>query len=136
LTLWNQQGSEVIRGNMMVIPIDDTVLYVEPLYLQAQAGRLPELKRVLVAYGNRVAMGKDLEEALAQVLSGEPVTEGPPGEVEAPPSSDVGALARSAWDHYQAAQECLRQGDWTCYGREMAAMEADLRALVEATGEE
>ena len=137
LTLWNQQGSEVIRGNMMVVPIDDTVLYVEPLYLQAQAGRLPELKRVLVAYGNRVAMGKDLEDALAQILSGEPVTEAPPeGAVEAPPSGDVGALARSALDHYQAAQECLRQGDWACYGREMEAMEADLEALVETTGGE
>lgn len=137
LTLWNQQGSEVIRGNMMVVPIDDTVLYVEPLYLQAQAGRLPELKRVLVAYGNRVAMGKDLEDALAQILSGEPVTEAPPeGAVEVPPSGDVGALARSALDHYQAAQECLRQGDWACYGREMEAMEADLEALVETTGGE
>ena len=136
LTLWNQQGSEVIRGNMMVVPIDDTVLYVEPLYLQAQAGRLPELKRVLVAYGNRVAMGRSMEEALIQVLSGEAVTEAPPeGATETPPSNDVGALARSALAHYQAAQECLRQGDWACYGREMEAMEADLEALVEATGE-
>ena len=137
LTLWNQQGSEVIRGNMMVVPIDDTVLYVEPLYLQAQAGRLPELKRVLVAYGNRVAMGRSMEEALIQVLSGEAVTEAPPeGATETPPSDDVGTLARSALAHYQAAQECLRQGDWACYGREMEAMEADLEALVEATGEE
>jgi len=136
LTLWNQRGSEAIRGNLMVIPIDDTVLYVEPLYLQAQAGRLPELKRILVAYGNRVAMGESLEEALTQVLSGQPVTEPlPPGTAGGPPSGNVGALARSALAHYQAAQECLRRGDWACYGQEMEAMKADLETLVEATGE-
>ena len=136
LTLWNQQGSEVIRGNMMVIPIDDTVIYVEPLYLQAQAGQLPELKRVMVAYGNRVAMSNTLEDALAQVLSAEPTVETPPeGPTEASPSSDVGALIRSAWDHYQAAQECLRAGDWACYGREMEALGRALEALVESTGQ-
>ncbi|HIQ02763.1 MAG TPA: UPF0182 family protein [Anaerolineales bacterium] len=132
LTLWNQRGSEVIRGNLMVIPIDDTILYVEPLYLQAQAGRLPELKRVLVAYGNRVVMAEDLETAMVQVLTGAPVTE---PTLEPPPTTDVAELARSAQAHYEAAQACLQQGDWACYGREMEAMAADLEALVEATGE-
>ena len=132
LTLWNQRGSEAIRGNMMVIPIDDTVLYVEPLYLQAEAGRLPELKRVLVAYGNRVTMADDLETALMQVLTGAPAAE---GTTEQPTSTDVAELARSAQAHFEAAQACLQQGDWACYGRELEALEATLEALVEATGE-
>jgi hypothetical protein len=130
LTLWNQRGSQVIRGNLIVIPIDNTILYVEPLYLQAQAGQLPELKRVLVAHGNRVAMAEDLETGLMQVLTGEPV-EQLPGEEILP--TGVAALAQSAQAHYDAAQQCLQQGDWACYGREMDALYSDLEALVEAT---
>lgn len=132
ITLWGQRGSQVIWGNLMVIPIDDTLLYVESLYLQAEAGQLPELRRVLVSYGNRVVMAEDLQTALAQVLSGGPV-ELPP--LEAPLSGDAAVLARSAQAHYDAAQLCLQQSDWTCYGREMEALAADLEALVEATGE-
>jgi len=132
LTLWNQHGSQVIRGNLLVIPIDDTLLYVEPLYLQAEAGRFPELKRVLVAYGNSVAMAEDLPTALAQVvgLAAPPVT---PPTVPPTASADVAALARSALSHYRAAQECLRRNDWACYGRELEALGADLEALVAAT---
>ncbi|MBC7228215.1 MAG: UPF0182 family protein [Thermoflexales bacterium] len=134
LTLWNQHGSQVIRGNLLVIPIDDTLLYVEPLYLQAAAGRFPELKRVLVAYGDSVAMAEDLATALAQVVglaAPPPVT---PPSVPPEVSSDVAALARSAQAHYLAAQECLRRNDWACYGRELEALGADLEALVAATG--
>ncbi len=135
LTLWNQHGSQVIRGNLLVVPIDDTLLYVEPLYLQAATGRFPELKRILVAYGNAVAMAEDFPTALAQAVglaAPPPVT--PP---TAPPtaSDDVAALARSAQAHYLAAQECLRRGDWACYGRELEALGADLEALVVATEE-
>jgi uncharacterized membrane protein (UPF0182 family) len=132
LTLWNQRGSQVIRGNLMVIPIDDTLLYVEPLYLQAEAGRFPELKRVLVAYGNSVAMAEDLPTALAQAvgLAAPPVS---PPTVPPTASPDVAALARSARAHYLAAQECLRRNDWACYGRELEALGADLEALVAAT---
>jgi uncharacterized membrane protein (UPF0182 family) len=128
LTLW-RRGSSVIRGNLIVIPLDDTLLYIEPLYLQAETGQLPELTRVLVAHGNRVAMANDLATGLAQVLSEEPPST---GEL---PSGDVASLARSAQAHYEAAQACLRNSDWECYGREMDAMEADLEALVRATEE-
>jgi len=133
LTLWNQHGSQVIRGNLLVIPIDDTLLYVEPLYLQAAAGRFPELKRVLVAYGNSVAMAEDLPTALAQAVglaAPPPVT---PPTVPPTASADVAALARSARAHYLAAQECLRRNDWACYGQELDALGADLEALVAAT---
>jgi uncharacterized membrane protein (UPF0182 family) len=132
LTLWNQQGSEVVRGNLIVIPIDDIILYVEPLYLQAQSGGLPELKRVLLAYGNQVVMADDLSTALAQVLvgGGDDVPVG-----EEPLPTDVASLALSAQAHYRAAQDCLQLGDWACYGRELEALEADLEALIAATEE-
>jgi uncharacterized membrane protein (UPF0182 family) len=129
LTLWNQRGSSVIRGNLIVIPIDGTLLYIEPLYLQAESGRLPELKRVLVAHGNRVAMADDLATGLEQVLGGAPATT----TVE-PPPTDVAALSRSAQAHYEAAQECLQRGDWACYGAELEALARDLEALVAVTG--
>ncbi len=134
LSLWDQRGSSVIMGNLLVIPIDGTLLYIQPLYLQAESTRLPELKRVLVAYGSRVAMAETLDAALAQVVSGEVVT-APPEVPATPASGDVAALARSAQAHYEAAQACLRRGDWACYGAELAALEADLQALVEATEE-
>ncbi|MBN1979121.1 MAG: UPF0182 family protein [Anaerolineae bacterium] len=128
LTLWNQRGSSVIRGNLIVIPLDGTLLYIEPLYLQAEAGQLPELKRVLVAHGNRVAMAEDLMSGLLQVL-------GEASETATGETGDVAALARSAQAHYEAAQDCLQRSDWTCYGTEMEAMAADLEALVAATEE-
>jgi uncharacterized membrane protein (UPF0182 family) len=130
LTLWNQRGSSVIRGNLLVIPIDGTLLYIEPLYLQAESGRLPELKRVLVAHGNRVVMADDLATGLAQVLGEPPATTA----VE-PLSTDAAALARSAQAHYQVAQECLQRGDWACYGAELEALGRDLEALITATAE-
>ena len=128
LTLWNQRGSSVIRGNLLVIPIDGTLLYIEPLYLQAESGRLPELKRVLVAHGNRVAMADDLATGLEQVLDAAPAAA--PAE---PPPTDVAALAQSAQAHYEAAQACLQRGDWACYGTELDGLARDLEALVEAT---
>lgn len=128
LTLWNQRGSSVIRGNLIVIPIDGTLLYVEPLYLQAESSQLPELKRVLVVHGNRVAMADTLATGLAQVLSEAEVT----APVE-PLPTDTAALAHSAQAHYEAAQECLQRGDWVCYGAELEALARDLEALVSAT---
>jgi uncharacterized membrane protein (UPF0182 family) len=130
LTLWNQQGSSVIRGNLLVIPIDGTILYVEPLYLQAETGRLPELKRVLAAHGNRVAMADNLAAALMQVLAA------PSAELPVEPlPDDAASLARSAQSHYEASQQCLQQGDWACYGAELEALGRDLEALVAATEE-
>jgi hypothetical protein len=141
LTLWNQRGSSVNRGNLIVIPIDGSLLYVEPLYLQAEASRLPELKRVVVSYKNRVAMESSLSTALAQVLGETPVTQEPGQATEGgqeptePLPTDLRELARSARDHYEAAQRCLEDGDWACYGEELRAMERDLEALIDATEE-
>jgi len=124
LSLWNQRGARVLRGNLIVIPIEDTFLYVEPLYLEAESGQLPELIRIIVAYNDRVVMAETLDQALLQVLNGEKAT--PPVMTE----GDLESLAVQAWERYQAAQACLAANDWTCYGREQAALEEILRAMV------
>ena len=73
ITLWNQQGSEVIQGTLMVIPIEESLLYVRPMYLRAQQGRIPELTRVIVAYQNSIVMDRTLDAALARLFSPEAV---------------------------------------------------------------
>ncbi|HOU12501.1 MAG TPA: UPF0182 family protein [Anaerolineae bacterium] len=128
LSLWNQRGSRVLRGNLLVIPVEDTFLFVEPLYLEAESGQLPELKRIIVAYDDRVVMAETLDEALLQVLNGGGVATGAPSA--STPEGNLESLAAQAWERYQAAQACLETGDWTCYGREQAALEAILRAMV------
>ncbi len=145
LSLWNQRGSQVIRGNLLVIPIDRSILYVEPIYLQAEASQLPELRRVIVAYGNRIAMEETLAGALVRVMGEEPAVEAPtqPSEGEVSGSQqpspgfegEAAALIREADARFQAAQDCLKTGDWACYGLEMDALERVLEALVVATQE-
>ncbi|HSR32635.1 MAG TPA: UPF0182 family protein, partial [Anaerolineae bacterium] len=143
LSLWNQRGSQVIRGNLLVIPVDQAILYVEPIYLQAEASQLPELRRVIVAYGNRIAMEETLAGALARVVGTEPSTELSPEQDAEQPSvdemplpeldADLADLIRQADAYYAAAQDCLRIGDWTCYGQEMDALEQVLEALMAVT---
>jgi uncharacterized membrane protein (UPF0182 family) len=136
LSLWNQRGSQVIRGNLLVIPVDQSVLYVEPIYLQAEASQLPELRRVIVAYGNRIAMQETLGASLAQVMGGAaPVTEELPQPQTPAPSTegDQADLIRQADAHYKAGQDCLQAGDWACYGSEMDALGQILETLVATT---
>ncbi|HEX2035861.1 MAG TPA: UPF0182 family protein [Chloroflexota bacterium] len=94
-TLWNQGGSRVLRGNMLAIPIGRSNLYVEPIYLQAERSRLPEMKRVVVATGNRVAMGQTVEEALALLYDG-PITYQAPAPADLPPGPAPAAAAPPA----------------------------------------
>ena len=139
LALWDQRGSQVIRGNMMVVPVDDGLIYVEPIFLQAETGRLPELRRVIVAHGDQIAMRATLEEALGAVVSGEvavPVIELPAEPVPGALPGELDALVESAHQRYLAAQECLQAGDWACYGREQEGLRRDLEALLELTGEQ
>ncbi|MDR7421884.1 MAG: UPF0182 family protein [Armatimonadota bacterium] len=127
LTLWNQQGSQVIRGNLLVIPIEDGLLYVEPLFLQAERSQLPELKRVIVADGAAVVMAPTLEAALAGLLGGpRPPGPAPPA---APPEGDLRALTAQALAIYRAAQERLRAGDLAGYSQEMARLGPVLERL-------
>jgi uncharacterized membrane protein (UPF0182 family) len=121
ISLWNQMGSRVVLGNMMVTPIADTLLYVEPLYLRAENGQLPELQRVIAAYGDRVTMGEDLDDALAQLFSApsagvpETVQAAPPQAARAPQASAIGAASTA----YQQALEALRAGNWAEFGAQM-----------------
>jgi uncharacterized membrane protein (UPF0182 family) len=127
ISLWNQMGSRVVLGNMMVIPIADTLLYVEPLYLRAENGQLPELQRVIAAYEDRVTMGEDLDDALAQ-LFGAPAGAGveaahavqpvAPHAAAAPGPPSANALS-AAGDAYQRALEALRAGNWAEFGAQM-----------------
>ena len=132
LSLWHQRGSRVIRGNLLVIPIRQSLLYVEPIYLQAETGQLPELKRVVVAYGENVVMANTLDEALVGI-GGAPIVPVEPEEGGLGEAEGVAGLAVSALQHYERAQEYLRQGDWAGYGAELEAMGSDLEDLVEAT---
>ncbi len=77
LSLWSQRGSQVIRGDLLAIPIEKSILYVEPLYLAAEKSQLPELKRVIVAFGNSLAMEENLELTLQKIFGGEVMREKP-----------------------------------------------------------
>ena len=131
LSLWNQRGSQVIRGSLLSIPIDRSLLYVQPLYLAAEKGSLPELKRVIVAFGNRIAMEETLEQSLQRVFGAAPAKEAVSPVVIASSQavkSDQ-SPARQALDHFQRAQENLKQGNWAGYGDEMKKIEALLKEM-------
>jgi len=129
LSLWNQRGSRVLRGNLLVIPLAGTFLYVEPLYLEAEAGQLPELKRVIVAYSDQVTMASTLRAALEQAIGTIP-TGGVAGEESGDEGATLEELAARAWRYYEQAQACLAQGDWACYGEQQALLESVLRQMV------
>jgi uncharacterized membrane protein (UPF0182 family) len=132
LTLWNQRGSRVIRGHLIVIPIENSILYISPLYLRAESGQLPELKRIIGAYGDRVVMEETLAESLAALFR----APGPaPTSVAARPARPLGNAeadhARLALEHYSRAMEQLKAGDWSGFGAELNNMRAELEALNE-----
>ncbi|HUN58343.1 MAG TPA: UPF0182 family protein [Candidatus Binataceae bacterium] len=125
-SLWNQMGSKVILGNLLVFPIEDSLLYVEPLYIRAADGQLPELKRVIAAYGGRTVMGVDLPSTLASLFKGyegvtAPAAAAAEASAHANPSSSVPATLApgAAAADYRAALEALRSGDWTGFGGAM-----------------
>ncbi len=133
LALWGRGGSQVIRGNLLVIPLGKSNLYVEPVFLQAQDGGLPELKRVIVAAGDKIAMELTLESSIAAIFGTEaPPTEPEPpvpGEPEEPVPADIAALIEEAQQHYNRAQQYLNAGNWTGYGEELDALKAVLDQL-------
>ncbi|MCF7935815.1 MAG: UPF0182 family protein [Synergistales bacterium] len=139
LSLWSQRGSNVIRGNMLIIPISNSLLYVQPLYLRAERGELPELKRVILSTGDKIVWDQTLDGALRKLLGEKPATVTQPGEEEregaaeqkagTPLTGDMQSLIRRAGEHYEKAQEALRSGDWETYGEEMDAVGKTLRHL-------
>jgi uncharacterized protein len=124
LTLWNQMGSRVIRGaNLLVIPIENSILYVSPLYLRAEHGHLPELKRVIAAYGEHVVMKETLAEALSALFMEPGAAPAASSTTERMPvASPAASQAREALDRYNQAVERLKSGDWKGFGTQFDAM--------------
>jgi uncharacterized membrane protein (UPF0182 family) len=152
ITLWDQSGSQVIRGELLVIPIEESLIYVQPIYLRAEGGTIPELKRVVVAHQSRVVMAETLEEGLNTVFGSgaagpsrpradtatstttptpAAVTPSPAPVVTTPANAE---MLREAQQHYDRALAAQRAGNWADYGREIEQLGAVLRRL-RATGQ-
>jgi len=132
ISLWDQRGSKVIRGNLLAIPIDDALLYVEPLYLQAEQSKMPELRRVIIAHGDRIVMEPTLEESLARIF-GEVPTETVQEQLEQGVQqtvTSIGELAKRAQQFYNEAQNKLKSGDWAGYGEAMSGLEQTISEMV------
>ena len=144
ITLWNQQGSEVIQGTLLVIPIEESLLYIRPLYLRARGGQIPELKRVILAYQNAIVMEPTLDLALERLFGigveerrpgaapeGPALTavERPPPPPEDPAHPALERLAEQARQHYDRAVSAQRAGDWTAYGDELKRLGAVLEEM-------
>jgi uncharacterized membrane protein (UPF0182 family) len=142
ITLWNQQGSQVIQGTLLVIPIEESLLYVRPLYLRSSGGKIPELKRVVVAYQDQIVMAETLNKGLVQIFGRAvaaaltpDVRDAAPGDLFVAPgagavpaptapvdpvmATDLAALAAQANTHFERATAAQREGNWALYGEEM-----------------
>ncbi len=135
LTLWGQTGSRVIRGNLLVVPIGNSILYAEPIFISAEESEIPELRRVVVSSGQRVIMDETLQDSLQMLVEGRIVTENGDTEQAGIPSS-ARELAQQALDHYNAAQDYLAEGNWAGYGEEIDQMEETLNQLSQTLEEE
>ena len=124
ITLWSQRGSRVIRGDILVIPIDGSILYVQSLYLRAEKGELPELARIIVAYDKDIVMTPTLEQSLAAVFDRVPSGLTPLGL-----PATAGDRSDSALEIYQQAQQALQRGDWIEYGRYQQQLQDILQEL-------
>lgn len=159
ITLWSQAGSQVIRGNLLVVPMNESVVYFEPVYLQAQQSPIPELTRVIVGYGDDIVMEPTLTDALVKIFGpdvapelttttvpanttttttpdGTTTTTVPSGTTTTTtggPSTtlptDATALIELANQHYQAALEAQQRGDWAEYGEQLEELGKVLQAL-------
>jgi len=133
LSLWNQRGSQVIRGSLLAIPVEKSILYIQSLYLSAEKGELPELKRVIVANGNTIVMEENLDIALQRIFGGKLPRE---REISAAAATGISSrertdrqLALQALSHYRKAQEYLKGGNWNGYGDELRKMDELLKNI-------
>jgi hypothetical protein len=148
LSLWGQGGSTVGSGNLLVIPIESSLLYVMPVYLVSEGNQIPEIKRVIVALGDNIAMEETLDQALSKVIGAQVSVTTPmgaaavsskpgakPGAKQAPimggtaPSADISRLIGQASQQYDKAQSAQRSGDWAEYGKQVNALKATLEEL-------
>ena len=127
LTLWSQQGSRVLRGNMIIVPIGNSLLYVEPIYLESDnENSLPEMKRVVVSFKDKIVMKESLKEALENIFGtmDEVQEEVPPSEeIEEREEGDIQELVNKANELYNSAKEALKDGNWADYGKYMDELE-------------
>ena len=134
LTLWGQSGSKVNRGSLLVIPIKDSLLYIEPLYLAAVQGKgnLPQLKKVLVIYGNGMAMEDNLEESIRKVFAASPppAMEHPSREAPGGREEKIKSLVKEINDHFATARRLQREDDWAGYGKEMREVQSYIDKLI------
>ena len=143
LTLLCPQAPNCIRGNLLVLPVGGSFVYVEAIFVQATStSRIPELQRVILATQDRVVMTESFEKSLDALFGAQqqppPTTTPPPSTTPPPtttPPSEIAALVRSATDHYNAAQAALKAGDFAEYGRQLKLLEDDLAKLRAATGQ-
>jgi hypothetical protein len=144
ISLWDQRGSAAIFGTLLVIPVEESLLYVRPLYLRSEGGKIPELKRVIVAYEKQIAMAPSLKEALAVIFGSHveeaanqeqaSVTSPTAGEAQGtsdskPTEPESKVPAAAALMHFERALAAQREGDWAAYGEELKQVEARLRAM-------
>ena len=160
ITLWNQSGSTVVRGNLIVLPVGDSLIYLQPVYLQSKSANFPAFERIVVASSTHVVWGATLSEALTRFLSdegsgggpspgptptptptpsasppsGSPPPVGSPGPLPTPPAGDVRALVEYANTHFEMAQAALRNGDFARYGAELELVRQALVQLETLTG--
>jgi len=138
ISLWDQRGSRVIRGNLLVVPIKDAILYVEPLYLQSEQSKMPELRRVIVAHGEKIVMEPTLEMALERVFGAGtgPPKAAPGPEAPSPNQTQVSIsdLASQANQLYDEAQNKLKAGDWSGYGETLSKLKQTLNELARRAG--
>jgi hypothetical protein len=140
LTLWNQQGSHVVRGQILVLPVGNTFLYVDPIYIQATEGSMPQLKKIVLAVGSRLIYADSYEEALAQLSAGaRQLIQQAKDEGSAPapgaPGAPSGAAAPASADpridrireHLRRYRDLAAQGHWAEAGKELEAIEAEVR---------
>jgi uncharacterized membrane protein (UPF0182 family) len=130
LTLWGQKGSRVIRGNLLIIPIENSFIYVEPIYLQSEQSQMPELKRVVAAFGDKLEMKQNLDAALRAVFSAENMpTEATKKAIAGSPTGTLSEMAQRALHHYKRAIRYLRQGNWAKYGEELDRLRQILQGM-------
>jgi hypothetical protein len=138
LTLWNQQGSQVLRGQMLVLPVEDTFVYIEPIYIQASEARMPQLKKVVIAVGNTLIYADTYDQALAQLAGMRAPAAVQPSSATAPssitstaPGAPAAGEAERRLDqlrrHMQRYRELVAQGKWADAGKELEALEGALR---------
>ena len=150
ISLWNASGSEVVRGNLIVVPVGDSIVYLQPVYLRSTSTKFPAFQKIIVASPTTVVWGNTLRDALDQLLrdqaggpgpgpspgptptpgaSPTPTPTGSPGPGPTPPPGDVAALVEFANLHFELAQQALRDGNFAKYGEEIALVEQALSQL-------